>query len=284
MAYASAAMARSLDLCEAEMQTVWWAATLHDLGKVAVNIGVLHKVGRLEEAEWEEVRRHPAVGSDLLLAVSPDLAPIAVAVRAHHERWDGAGYPDGLRGEGIPLVGRVIAITDAFDSMTRRRQHRDVVLAASAAIGEIQSQSGTQFDPRLVPIFVELRNDGLMFEDAHPRAPAHTLADEERGGASSGDVQSQLDGELQRITRELRAAGLVPRLERRPDVARFPKLALLTLREWEVLVLLLEGERVASIATDLYVSPSTVRSQLSSIFSKMGAHSQADLIHRLRSD
>ncbi len=244
-------MARRLALSEQQVETAWWAASLHDLGKLAVNGEVLHKAGALDEAEWREVRRHPTVGSDLLLAVSPDLAPIAVAVRAHHERWDGAGYPDGLGGEEIPLLARVIAIADTFESMTRRRRHCDELLAASEAIAEIRDQSGTQFDPHLVSLFVEVRNEGLVHEEVYNPQRELAMGDEERRGMGSTDEHSQLDGHLRRITRELRAAGLVPRLERLPDVTRFPRLALLSFREWEVLVLLLEGERVASIATQL---------------------------------
>jgi PAS domain S-box-containing protein len=99
-----------------------------------------------------------------------------------------------------------------------------------------------------------------------------------------GDDRSRLDAEIQRVTRDLRVAGIVPRLDRLPDVARFPELSRLTAREWQILVLLLEGERVASIAGELYVSQSTVRNHLSSIFSKLGVHSQAELIHRLHLD
>jgi LuxR family maltose regulon positive regulatory protein len=120
----------------------------------------------------------------------------------------------------------------------------------------------------------------------YPPALAFALTTGAEGAltAVTGDDRPRLDSEVQRITRDLRVAGVVPRLERLPDVVRFPQLSRLSAREWQILVLLLEGERVASIAADLYVSPSTVRSQLSSIFSKIGVHSQADLIHRLRSD
>jgi HD-GYP domain-containing protein (c-di-GMP phosphodiesterase class II) len=162
VAYASAALARRLGLEDQEMQTVWWAATLHDLGKLGVPVEVVRKVGPLDEAEWSEMRRHPIVGGDLLLAISPSLAPIAAAVRAHHERWDGLGYPDQLAGEDIPLLGRLIAIADTFDSMTRSRPYRRDVFAAADAIGELQRQSGSQFDPCLVPLFVELHNEGQI--------------------------------------------------------------------------------------------------------------------------
>ena len=173
---------------------------------------------------------------------------------------------------------------DAFESMTRRRRHCDELLAASEAIAQIRDQSGTQFDPHLVSLFVEVRNEGLVHEEVYNPQRELAMGDEERRGMGSTDEHSQLDGHLRRITRELRAAGLVPRLERLPDVAVFPRLALLRFREWEVLVYCWRGERVASIATQLFISPSTVRSHISSIFAKLGMHSQADLIHRLRSD
>ena len=162
VAYASVALARRLGLSDPEVQTVWWAATLHDLGKLAVPVEVLRKTGPLDEIEWAQMRRHPAVGSDLLLAISPTLTPIAAAVRAHHERWDGGGYPDRMAGENIPLLGRIVAITDAYDSMTRRRPYLERVLAASEAIGELQEQAGSQFDPRLVQVFVEVHNNGQI--------------------------------------------------------------------------------------------------------------------------
>ena len=242
----SAAVARSLDLSGQEIQTVWWAAVLHDLGNLAVDVALLRKVGPLDKAQSREVRRHPEVGCALLLALSPSLTPIAVAVRAHHERWDGSGYPDGLGGEEIPLVGRIIAIADAFDSMTQRPPYRAEALPASQAIGEVQNQSGSQFDPSLVQLFVELYDTGRLVE----------------------------------VSQILQSVRSVPEPTRTSSLS-FPALSRLTKREYEVLVLLLEGERVPSIANTLYVSKSTVRNHLSSIFSKFEVHSQAQLIRLL---
>ena len=220
---------------------------LHDLGNLGVDVALLRKVGPLDKGQSREVRRHPEVGCALLLALSPSLARIAVAVRAHHERWDGSGYPDGLGGEEIPLVARIIAIADTFDSMTRRQPYRSEGLAASQAIGEVQNQSGSQFDPSLVPLFVELYNAGRLVDDSH-------------------------------VLQSVRSV---------PEPTRFsslgvPALSRLTKREYEVLALLLDGERVPSIASALYVSQSTVRNHLSSIFSKLDVHSQAQLVHLLR--
>ncbi len=155
-------MARHLGLSDEAVQTVWWAAALHDLGKLAVPIEVLRKVGPLDESEWKEMRRHPAVGADLVLSASASLAPIAEAIRAHHERWDGSGYPDGLIGEDIPLLGRIIAIVDAFDAMTHVRSYRSRIRSGAEGVAELQYQSGSQFDAHLVSVFVELHDDGQL--------------------------------------------------------------------------------------------------------------------------
>jgi HD-GYP domain-containing protein (c-di-GMP phosphodiesterase class II) len=161
-AQASAALARRLGLRDREVQAAWWAGTLHDLGKLSVPIDVLQKPGPLSETEWSEMRRHPVVGSNALLAISPSFALIASAVRTHHERWDGDGYPDQLAGEEIPLLGRIVALANAFDSMTRRLPHRLEVLRLTAAIRELQCHSGSQFDPALVSLFVELHSNGQI--------------------------------------------------------------------------------------------------------------------------
>ncbi len=132
--------------------------------------------------------------------------------------------------------------------------------------------------------WVPVRAVLATISEDYPPALAFAVASTDQGVTAPGpqDERSRLGADLQRIAGDLRFAGVVPHLDRLPDMARFPALSRLTTREWEILVLLLEGERVAAIATDLYVSQSTVRNHLSSIFSKLGVHSQAELIHRLR--
>jgi HD-GYP domain-containing protein (c-di-GMP phosphodiesterase class II) len=105
-----------------------WVGILHDLGKLAVSAEVLRKTGPLTRSDWTEVKRHPVVGADLVLSISPSLAPLAAAIRAHHERWNGSGYPDGLDRVDIPLFGRIAAIGDVFDAVTHLRIYRTGVL------------------------------------------------------------------------------------------------------------------------------------------------------------
>src|SRR5271169_5382001 len=108
-------LAADLRVRGVEAEVVSWAAWLHDVGKIAVPAAVLSKKEPLTKADWTEIKRHPAVGAEMLVTLSPGLAPIAAGVGAHHERWDGSGYPDGLAGEKIPFAARIVAVADAFD-------------------------------------------------------------------------------------------------------------------------------------------------------------------------
>ena len=112
-------MGRELNLSGTEMGVLYWAARLHDLGKIAVPEYILLKNGRLTEEEFAEIRRHPSYGADLLASVSTSFRPIADVVRAHHERWDGLGYPLGYKGDEIPRLARIIAIVDVFEAHER---------------------------------------------------------------------------------------------------------------------------------------------------------------------
>jgi HD-GYP domain-containing protein (c-di-GMP phosphodiesterase class II) len=134
-----------------------WAGTLHDLGKVAIPKSILEKTGRLDTAEWELIKRHSIVGSQVLLAVSPDFAEIATAVRSHHERWDGGGYPDGLSGSAIPLFGRIVCIADVFDSITRPRPYRATALRAADALAYLRAGAGRHFDPDIIAAVLSVR-------------------------------------------------------------------------------------------------------------------------------
>ena len=110
-----------------------------------------HTQGPLDPVEWSFMRRHPLIGERILLA-APALRPVARLVRSSHERWDGGGYPDGLRADEIPLGARVVAVCDAFDAMTTERPYRDPV-SDTDAVGELRHCAGTQFDPMVVEAF-----------------------------------------------------------------------------------------------------------------------------------
>jgi putative two-component system response regulator len=141
-----------------ELEAVAYGALLHDVGKIGVPESILTKPTPLDTDEWELMRRHPEIGERICEPLSSAglFAPI---VRHHHERWDGRGYPDGLRGEAIPLGARIVGIVDSFDAMTHDRPYRRGMPAA-LAVNELWREAGGQFDRALVPLFVlELERD-----------------------------------------------------------------------------------------------------------------------------
>ncbi|HKC77233.1 MAG TPA: HD-GYP domain-containing protein [Gaiellaceae bacterium] len=135
-----------------------WAAPLHDVGKVQVRPQLLGKTGPLTLEEVDEIRRHPAAGARLVLPLRRfhDALPY---VLFHHERWDGKGYPSGLRGETIPVGARLLAIADAFDAMISPRPYRRA-LTHEHALGEVEEGAGAQFDPVAAELFVETWAEG----------------------------------------------------------------------------------------------------------------------------
>jgi hypothetical protein len=139
------------------------AGRLHDIGKCAIDNEVLLKRGALDDGERDHMRRHPEVGSAMLAHFSL-FREVAQFVRGHHERWDGQGYPDGLRGEAIPLESRIIAVVDSYDAMTTTRPYR-VALPHAEAVRRLQEGAGEQWDPHLVATFVK------WAEEHHGRTP-----------------------------------------------------------------------------------------------------------------
>ncbi len=148
------ALARQLRLPEAEWTALQHGALLHDIGKIGVPDAILLKPGPLTEAEWVVMRRHPGLGARILSGI-PFLDAASRIVRTHQERWDGGGYPDGLRGEDITLGARIFAVADAFDAITSDRPYRPARFYAEAR-AEIEAGSGTQFDPRVVAAFLQI--------------------------------------------------------------------------------------------------------------------------------
>lgn len=131
-------------------------AKLHDIGKIAIPEDILTKPGPLNDLEWDIIKKHPEIGCRIAQS-SRELAVLAEEVLAHHERWDGAGYPKGLAGERIPLLARIISIIDAFDVMTHDRAYKTAISRAEA-IEELNRCAGTQFDPQLVQVFTKMMN------------------------------------------------------------------------------------------------------------------------------
>jgi HD-GYP domain-containing protein (c-di-GMP phosphodiesterase class II) len=144
-------IAAELGLADREQQLAYWCGLVHDLGKIGLPEGLLEKAGGLTSAERGEIERHPVIGERILAIVDPD-GPSATIVRHHHERIDGDGYPDGLRGERIPLLSRVLAVADTYNAMTSDRPYRRAVTPdlARRCLTEV---AGTQLDPRVVTAF-----------------------------------------------------------------------------------------------------------------------------------
>ena len=153
-------VAEELGVPASERAVLLRGALLHDVGKIGVPDEVLRKRGPLSTAEWSTMRRHPSYGARIVGGI-PYLDAVARIIRHHHERWDGQGYPDGLRGEEIPLGARMFAVADAFDAMTSDRPYRKALDPMSAR-AEIVLSSGTQFDPRVVDAFMRLPLSRLL--------------------------------------------------------------------------------------------------------------------------
>lgn len=130
------------------------ASTMHDVGKIGIPDGVLLKPGKLDLAEWEVMKTHTLIGAEIIGHHNSDLLQLArIVALTHHEKWDGTGYPHGIRGENIPLEGRIVAIADVFDALTNERPYK-LAWDVRDALRYMQQQSGSSFDPQLLDIFV----------------------------------------------------------------------------------------------------------------------------------
>ena len=156
----AALLARESGLGDRMVYLVREAAPLHDLGKIAIPDSILLKPGKLSDEEYEVVKTHALLGARVLTGADSELLEVAERiVRHHHERWDGAGYPDALEGEDIPVVARIAAVADVFDVLVHERPYKDS-WSVEAAAEEIRKGSGTQFDPSVVEAFDALGPEG----------------------------------------------------------------------------------------------------------------------------
>jgi putative two-component system response regulator len=149
-------LARELGMEEAATELIQRASPLHDMGKIGIPDHILHKPSRLDAAEFEQMKTHTTIGAQIARGSASPLLQLAGEIaRTHHERWDGGGYPEGLAGEAIPLVGRIVAVVDVFDALTNARPYKPAWPVAEAT-AEILRQSGQQFDPRVVQAFLAM--------------------------------------------------------------------------------------------------------------------------------
>jgi putative two-component system response regulator len=146
-------VARELGLSEAECDLLLRASPMHDIGKIAIPDEVLLKPGILSSGEWETMKTHSEVGAEILSGYDSELMQVASEIaRTHHERWDGQGYPAGLKGEEIPLYTRIVSVCDVFDALTSERPYKKA-WSVKEAMDYLYAHSGTQFDPRIVECF-----------------------------------------------------------------------------------------------------------------------------------
>ena len=153
------ALAEAIGLLPDDVSKVSTAALLHDIGKIGIPDKVLNKKGKLNEEDWEAIKAHPRLGANIVSNI-PSLVPCVSSILHHHERWDGDGYPEGLKGEEIPLEARILAIADSFEAMTSARPYRSA-LSLEEVMKELRQGAGVQFDPNLVKAFIGIIMAGL---------------------------------------------------------------------------------------------------------------------------
>jgi diguanylate cyclase (GGDEF)-like protein len=145
---------RAFGLPDSVLDELTLLAALHDIGKIGIPEGIIIKQGNLTGEEWESIWKHPEIGYRIA-GQFPELAPIAEAILAHHEWWNGTGYPRGLKGEDIPFISRIISIVDAYDAMTYGRPYKEA-MEHQETLEEIKRFAGSQFDPQIVEMFLKI--------------------------------------------------------------------------------------------------------------------------------
>lgn len=155
-------IAERMGLAESQIEEIYNMAMLHDIGKIGIPDAIINKTSRLTDEEYDIIKTHPAMGYDILSEM-PEIQSIGIGARWHHERFDGRGYPDGLRGEEIPLSARIIGVADAYDAMTSNRSYRSYMPQA-AVKSELEKGMGTQFDPDIAGIMLDIMREDADYE------------------------------------------------------------------------------------------------------------------------
>jgi HD-GYP domain-containing protein (c-di-GMP phosphodiesterase class II) len=159
-------IAKEMKLSPDVVDEIYWSGVMHDIGKLLIPKEILSKTSRLTDAEFELIRLHPDLAADAL-SENPELSNISQIIRHHHERFDGKGYPSGLKGVGIPLASRIICVADAYEAMTSNRPYSQKRSSADGIL-ELQQCSGSQFDPEITQTFISILEQSQMKLDPPP--------------------------------------------------------------------------------------------------------------------
>ena len=163
----SAVIAEALGLDEEEVDLIRKSSPMHDLGKIGIPDHILLKPGKLDQDEWEVMKTHAGIGAEILGAGASDYVNMgSIIALSHHEKWDGSGYPSGLSGEDIPLVGRICAVADVFDALTSKRPYKDA-FSVERALEIMEQGRGSHFDPKVLDAFLENMDSVLKIKEKH---------------------------------------------------------------------------------------------------------------------
>jgi len=163
-----AIVAQALGLGEKEVEMIKHASPMHDVGKIGIPDRVLLKPGKLDGEDWEIMKNHTLLGANILAGAKSELVQVASNIaRTHHEKWDGSGYPNGLKGEGIPLYTRIVSVCDVFDALVSRRPYKKA-WSHESAMEFVQGQSGLSFDPKVVDCFESVLPEILQINEQYP--------------------------------------------------------------------------------------------------------------------
>ena len=191
-----AVIARQIQMDEEEIEILLYAAPMHDVGKIGIPDHILMKPGRLDDEEWRIMKQHTVIGARILHGSDSEILKTAeIIALTHHEKWDGSGYPNGLRGEDIPLAGRISAVADVFDALTSKRPYKEA-FPTEKAFAVISDMRGTSFDPALVDAFFAVKDDILAIRNAPayiepPCASRSASSLQSVSGAADGPIQSE---------------------------------------------------------------------------------------------
>jgi len=167
MSFMAVAIARSMGLSPKVLDRMMYATPMHDIGKIGIPDHILTKPGKLDPDEWEVMKQHTTIGARILGGSQIGFLRLGeVIALTHHERWDGTGYPQGISGTDIPLVGRIVAIADVFDALTNKRPYKDAI-SVDKSLSIIKANRGSHFDPSIVDVFLSIQEEIVSIQEQY---------------------------------------------------------------------------------------------------------------------